>query len=207
MSLSPARQHRLRVQAEQAAREGGSVRHASGYDLMLLQLAEDRRRLKGVQSTVKKAEIKVELLGGGTLAALGTADPKPDRLLPFAGPVCPLYDGAAMAIIRSEGGAKGALLRVTLGDLVAELGIGFTPVAAQSLPVHEAAPSAADLPLGTLLENEKARAVLAKVLGPMLESPMLAQMKSMSLKKLLSMGGQTLPPEVLHALDAACAEE
>lgn len=62
MNLSPARQHRLRVQAEQAAREGGSVRHASGYDLMLLQLAEDRRRLKGVQSTVKKAEIKVELL-------------------------------------------------------------------------------------------------------------------------------------------------
>lgn len=54
MSLSPARQHRLRVQAEQVAREGGSVRHASGYDLMLLQLAEDRRRLKGVQSTVKK---------------------------------------------------------------------------------------------------------------------------------------------------------
>ncbi|STH27918.1 small terminase subunit [Escherichia coli] len=40
MSLSPARQHRLRVQAEQAAREGGSVRHASGYDLMLLQLAK-----------------------------------------------------------------------------------------------------------------------------------------------------------------------
>lgn len=39
MSLSPARQHRLRIQAEQAAREGGSVRHASGYDLMLLQLA------------------------------------------------------------------------------------------------------------------------------------------------------------------------
>ncbi|UNV77816.1 terminase endonuclease subunit [Klebsiella pneumoniae] len=77
MSLSPARQHRLRVQAEQAAREGGSVRHASGYDLMLLQLAEDRHRLKGVQSTVKKAEIKVELLpkyaawAEGVLAAGG----------------------------------------------------------------------------------------------------------------------------------------
>ncbi|EFS1260475.1 hypothetical protein HYA61_003215 [Salmonella enterica] len=77
MSLSPARQHRLRIQAEQAAREGGSVRHASGYDLMLLQLAEDRRRLKGVQSTVKKAEIKVELLpkysawAEGVLAAGG----------------------------------------------------------------------------------------------------------------------------------------
>ena len=77
MSLSPARQHRLRVQAEQAARTGGSVRHASGYDQMLLQLAEDRRRLKGVQSTVKKAEIKVELLpkysawAEGVLAAGG----------------------------------------------------------------------------------------------------------------------------------------
>ncbi|STS85342.1 terminase, endonuclease subunit (GpM) [Klebsiella pneumoniae] len=46
MSLSPARQHRLRVQAEQAARQGGNVRHATGYDLMLMQLAEDRRRLK-----------------------------------------------------------------------------------------------------------------------------------------------------------------
>lgn len=62
MSLSPARQHRLRIQAELAAREGGSVRHASGYELMLLQLAEDRRRLKGIQSTVKKAEIKLEML-------------------------------------------------------------------------------------------------------------------------------------------------
>ncbi|MGD8204984.1 terminase endonuclease subunit [Pantoea sp. FN0305] len=77
MSLSPARQHRLRIQAEQAARQGGSVRHAKGYDLMLMQLGEDRRRLKGVQSTVKKAEIKQEVLPGyahwvdGVLAANG----------------------------------------------------------------------------------------------------------------------------------------
>lgn len=62
MSLSPARQHRLRIQAEQAARQGGSVRHASGYDQMLMQLGEDRRRLKGVQSNAKKAEIKQEVL-------------------------------------------------------------------------------------------------------------------------------------------------
>ena len=78
MSLSPARQHRLRVQAEQAARQGGSVSHASWYDLMLLQLAEDRRRLKSIQSTVTKAQIKVELLpkyaawAEGVLAAGGT---------------------------------------------------------------------------------------------------------------------------------------
>lgn len=62
MSLSPARQHRQRIQAEQAARQGGSVRHASGYELMLMQLGEDRRRLKGIQSTVKKADIKIEVL-------------------------------------------------------------------------------------------------------------------------------------------------
>ncbi|URQ60035.1 terminase endonuclease subunit [Pantoea alhagi] len=77
MSLSPARQHRLRIQAEQAARQGGSVRHAKGYDLMLMQLGEDRRRLKGIQSTVKKAEIKQEVLPkyanwvDGVLAANG----------------------------------------------------------------------------------------------------------------------------------------
>lgn len=62
MSLNPAREWKLRVQAEQAARQGCSVRHASGYELMLMQLGEDRRRLKGIQSTVKKAEIKVEVL-------------------------------------------------------------------------------------------------------------------------------------------------
>lgn len=78
MSLNPAREWKLRIQAEQAAHRGGSVRHAKGYDLMLMQLNEDRRRLKGVQSTVKKAEIKVEVLPGyaawvdGVLAADGT---------------------------------------------------------------------------------------------------------------------------------------
>lgn len=74
MSLSPARQHRLRIQAEQAARQGGSVRHAKGYDLMLMRLGEDRRRLKGVQSTVKKAEIKQEVLPGYTAWVDGVLD-------------------------------------------------------------------------------------------------------------------------------------
>ena len=62
MSLSPARQHRLRIQAESASRQGGSARHANGYELMLMQLNEDRRRLKGIQSHVRKAEIKITLL-------------------------------------------------------------------------------------------------------------------------------------------------
>ena len=59
---NPFRAHTRFVQAQEAARMGGSARHASGYDQMLLQLAEDRRRFKGVQSTVKKAQLKLEIL-------------------------------------------------------------------------------------------------------------------------------------------------
>lgn len=59
---NPFRAHTRFVQAQEAARMGGSARHASGYDQMLLQLAEDRRRFKGVQSTVKKAQLKLEVL-------------------------------------------------------------------------------------------------------------------------------------------------
>lgn len=62
MALSPFQRHTQYVLAQEAARQGGSVRHAKGYDLMLMQLGEDRRRLKGIQSTVKKAEIKQEVL-------------------------------------------------------------------------------------------------------------------------------------------------
>jgi len=153
-----------------------------------------------------QGEVTVSLLGGGKLTALGTADPKPDRLLPFAGPACPLYEGRALAVVRSGAGAKGGLLTAALGSIKAELGIGFAPVETEvEPPVHECRPGAADLPLGELLHNPTARAVLAQVLGPMLDSPMIAQMHGMSLKKLLSMGGQALPPEVLARLDEACS--
>ncbi|WP_324029640.1 hypothetical protein GC087_03590 [Pantoea sp. JZ2] len=59
---NPFRTHTRFIQAQEAARTGGNGRHAKGYDLMLLQLNEDRRRLKGIQSTVTKAQIKVEVL-------------------------------------------------------------------------------------------------------------------------------------------------
>jgi len=59
---NPFRAHTRFIQGQEAARTGGSGRHAKGYDLMLLQLNEDRRRLKGIQSTVTKAQIKVEVL-------------------------------------------------------------------------------------------------------------------------------------------------
>ncbi|BBL29216.1 hypothetical protein NS303_20575 [Pantoea ananatis] len=59
---NPFRAHTRFIQGHEAARTGGNGRHAKGYDLMLLQLNEDRRRLKGIQSTVTKAQIKVEVL-------------------------------------------------------------------------------------------------------------------------------------------------
>lgn len=77
MAMSPFQRHTQYVLAQEAARKGGSGSHLKGYDLMLMQLSEDRRRLKGIQSTVKKAEIKVEVLPkyvpwvDGVLAAEG----------------------------------------------------------------------------------------------------------------------------------------
>jgi len=62
MAMSPFQRHTQYVLAQEAARKGGNGSHLKGYDLMLMQLGEDRRRLKGIQSTVKKAEIKVEVL-------------------------------------------------------------------------------------------------------------------------------------------------
>lgn len=62
MSSSPARQWRQRRQAEMAARLGTAFRPSSGYEQMLLQLAEDKRRLKGVQSSASRAALKRDML-------------------------------------------------------------------------------------------------------------------------------------------------
>ena len=61
---SPARRHHERVSAAQsrAAEAQTNSRDATAYELMLLKLAEDRRRLKDVQSMERKAEVKRELL-------------------------------------------------------------------------------------------------------------------------------------------------
>lgn len=61
---SPARAHKMRVLAELAARaapHGQEVR-GSAYELMLRQLAEHKRLLRGIQSVERKIEAKRELL-------------------------------------------------------------------------------------------------------------------------------------------------
>ena len=61
--LSPARRHRMRVQAEtETQREVNPMRHATGYEQMLVKLNEDKRRLKKVHSKENKAVLKAKML-------------------------------------------------------------------------------------------------------------------------------------------------
>jgi hypothetical protein len=62
--VSPARAHFLRVSAATASASAaaGQQLDCSEYELMLLKLAEDGRRLKGIQSMEAKAQVKRELL-------------------------------------------------------------------------------------------------------------------------------------------------
>lgn len=60
---SPARQHFERASAATSqAAESDNPRDANVYELMLHKLAQDKRRLKDVQSMERKAEVKREIL-------------------------------------------------------------------------------------------------------------------------------------------------
>ena len=151
----------------------------------------------------ENSEITVSVQGA-KLIALGNADPKPDRLFPFTESRCPLYQGKALAVIRSESGTRGCLVEVSMdGCESAKLGIGFSPAAKEESYVAESKEGPLDLPLGVLLESEKAMAALRTHLPILLNNPMLNAMKSMSLKKLLSMGAMSIPAELTAALEEA----
>lgn len=62
--ISPARAHFLRASAAaaSAAAAEGAPQNASQYELMLLKLAEDRRRLKDIKAIERKIAVKRELL-------------------------------------------------------------------------------------------------------------------------------------------------
>lgn len=60
--MNPFRAHTQFVQAQEAARPGGSAAGASGYEKMLMQLGEHMRRLKTVQGTERKIALKREFL-------------------------------------------------------------------------------------------------------------------------------------------------
>ncbi|OFC60773.1 terminase endonuclease subunit [Candidatus Erwinia dacicola] len=61
--LSPARRHLMRMEAVEASQQASNpLRHANGYELMLLKLNDDKRRLKKVRSQERKAELKRDML-------------------------------------------------------------------------------------------------------------------------------------------------
>ncbi|HDL8016815.1 TPA: hypothetical protein PXQ00_004112, partial [Yersinia enterocolitica] len=60
---SPARRHFIQQSAIAASQlRDNPLRHATGYELMLLKLNEDKRKLKQVRSQERKAELKRQLL-------------------------------------------------------------------------------------------------------------------------------------------------
>lgn len=63
-SISPAQRHFARVTAGQAAQASkpGTTTRGSAYELMLYKLADDRRRLKQIQSVQRKIEVKGTML-------------------------------------------------------------------------------------------------------------------------------------------------
>lgn len=66
MAMSPAKRHFQRVTAAQAAAEAAgpsqTMAGLTAYELQLAQLIQDRARLKGIQSTEGKIELKRQLL-------------------------------------------------------------------------------------------------------------------------------------------------
>jgi hypothetical protein len=65
MQLTPAQKHFLRVSAQQeaaAAQPEDTMEGATGYELMLAQLGEHKRRLHDLQSIERRIELKRELL-------------------------------------------------------------------------------------------------------------------------------------------------
>lgn len=62
MATSHAKAHFQRLAAAQAGEKTADIVVGTQYELMLAKLAEDRRRLKAVQSIERKADVKRQLL-------------------------------------------------------------------------------------------------------------------------------------------------
>jgi hypothetical protein len=105
-----------------------------------------------------------------------------------------LHHGTAVVVIRSEEGAKGCVLTASTADISQTVQIGFVPVnEPKDDDVNEIISGGVlDMSVDELLANEKAVAVLKKHAPAFLANPMLSQIKTLSLRKLGSMGGSDL---------------
>lgn len=150
----------------------------------------------GVPVFDEAGEVAVKV-SGGALLALGAADPKPNRTQLFTNGSCPMFEGTAMAVLR---GGPGCAAEVTLRDVTAKLSVPFAQAAERSGPVHDVRPGPLDLPLGELMEDPAALAVLKTCLATMMDNPMVSAMKGMSLKKIFAISGQPAPEGLEDAL-------
>lgn len=143
-------------------------------------------------------------LSGGQLLALGSADPKPNREALYHSDACPLYEGTALAVIRGNGDCAA---EVTLGNVKTRTVISFSSAEPAELPVHDVRPGPLDLPLGELMANTAAMAVLEKYIAPVVKNPMVSAMAGMSLKKIFSMSGQAAPEGLQRSLAEALKKD
>ena len=162
---------------------------------------------KGTLVYGETATISVNV-AGGELLALGNADPKPDRLIPYGEESVPLYEGVAMAVIRGNGSAEPCKVDISLNNgITAETSFAFELAEeCEDALVHDAKPGVLDFPLGELMDNKNAFDVLKNTMGTLLSNPMLDFMKSMNLKKILSMSNQNVPNGLAVALEEALSE-
>lgn len=138
--MTPARRHFLRMSAATAAAaaEPGTPVNATAYELTLAKLAEDRRRLKQVQSIERKIEVKRTLL--------------------------PEYDPWVDGVIKSGRGAQDAVLmtvmvwRLDVGDFA-----GALEIAEYALKHDLAMPDQYKRDLPTVIAEEVAEKALAEL--------------------------------------------
>lgn len=191
-----------------AGEAAGLVLHADhvavpdgGEELCFLSIqAVDK---DGVPVFDEGGEVTVTL-SGGQLLALGSADPKPNREALYHSDACPLYEGTALAVIR---GNDDCAAEVTLGNVKTRTVISFSSAEPAELPVHDVRPGPLDLPLGELMANAAAMAVLEKYIAPVVKNPMVSAMAGMSLKKIFSMSGQAAPEGLQRSLAEALKKD
>ncbi len=140
MMKSPAQRHFERVSAEQAAASaapGESLAGANAYELMLVKLSTDRRRLKSIASIEQKIKVKR------------------DELLPD------YVDYVAGALSGGRGAQDDVLTTVMIWRIDAGDYAGALDIARYAIKHRMTLPDQYDRPLATAIAEEFAEAALA----------------------------------------------
>jgi len=177
-----------------------SIMKADGRELAFVTIeAVDEA---GSRTFLETGTVTIEVQGA-ELLALGTADPKPDRLIPYKGNQVPLFEGRALAIIRSSEGNQECFVKVKLdGKWEGSIRIEYAPVNESSFTlITEPKIDALEIPLGKLMEMEAALEILKAMVPGIAENPMIEHMKDMSLKKMSAMSGAQYDPVLVEKLN------